>query len=773
LGLGLALASLFGCKESEASEPSATPQVRHLELRPVAEDPRDHEPVSLVTFKPDDGKNNFVTEGDEAHWVVEASHPGEVPRWAVVAERPTALRWHWKNEARVCQRAIVTLAVVGHAEATLNLYAKDHRIAASAITEPIVGLPGQPVISTLVFDLPSTYHDRTETWFVELFLGPITKTRVEVCSIELLHIPARGALASVDEVPGFVRVGDDHRRAAGLSSWVPVRSVFTADADSVLSFSAALPEGFEKQPGELALEVRLADENGPRATKVYPVPGSETEARRWVDIELPIAASGERPISVTWKLLGGDTKAEVFCALTPPILARREANAPSVLLVTSDTHRADHVSGAGLRHDVRTPEIDRLMERGLWFSNCISSSNATNPSHAAILTGTSPRDTRVVDNVTALGGDAVTLAERFHDAGYLTWAVVSAGHLDDVHSGFGQGFDRISVPTDFQRKADGTIARLEDWLDTQRGLPVFVWVHLFDAHTPYDPSAEFLQSQWPGTIDPFDPTLPAPDLPAIAWALMPKGLRSVDYMTASYRAEVSSLDAQLPRLFEHPRLANGVIALTADHGESLGAHGVFWDHRGLYPQSTHVPLVLAWPDGPRGVRSDRPVTNVDLARTLLDLAGLEQVEFPGQSLVEELETAAVPRFSIASGGVAASVQHDGWLAILQLGPDRIWLGGDCHEPSPSHSLELFDLRNDSRCLDDRAADEPERAARMRAALVSWLSSATGTGFVGQTTTDEQTLSALRALGYTTEATDVSGAWIDPACVCARCAAYRR
>jgi arylsulfatase A-like enzyme len=321
--------------------------------------------------------------------------------------------------------------------------------------------------------------------------------------------------------------------------------------------------------------------------------------------------------------------------LTQPVLAKPAERAPTVLLITSDTHRADHVGFAGSRHDVLTPELDRLAARGLWFSNCVSTSNATQPSHVAILTGESPRDTRVIDNVTMLSGDATTLAERFRDAGWATWAAVSADHLDDANSGLGQGFDRMSAPRDYQRNASDTISRVETWLEGQRGLPVFIWVHLYDAHTPYTPTEPFLAEHWPADKNPFDAALPEARVPELARALMPEGLRDLDYMRACYRAEVTELDSQLPRLFDHPRLRDGVIAFTADHGESLGAHGVYWDHRGLYPQTTQVPLVLAWPGSPRGMRSDRPVTNVDLARTLLDLAGLPSVEMPGTSLVVE------------------------------------------------------------------------------------------------------------------------------------------
>lgn len=764
LGVGLACALAWSpaCSETEAREPEA-PRIERLALAEVREDTRSDRPKSTAKLLPTDDVRFECLRAEELE------HDGP-PTWSVLAEQPSALQWRVGLPAARCQRVVLTCSTVGYADARLLLYGATERVAESVVALPLHGEPGAAEVETVVFELPSTYHDAREVVLVELFLHPLRPTHVTVHSLELLAVPIRAALASVAQEPGFVRVGSDQRRAFGLSSWVPLVARCEPRPDSVLSFACALPDALARQAGPLELEVELADGRGVLASRRTPLESGGD--RRWIDVELPLAAWAGRPVELRWRLDAPGRDVEAVCALSPPILGRRTPRPASVLLVTSDTHRADHVSAAGLRHDVSTPEIDRLTARGTWFSNCVSPSNATTPSHAAILTGTSPRDTRVVDNVTLLASDAITLAERFRDAGFLTWAVVSANHLDDPHSGFGQGFERFSAPSEPQRRAQDTLAIAERWLDAQPGLPLFLWVHLFDAHTPYAPDDEFLAGHWPDAADPFDPGLPVPDLCDDARQAMPEGLRDLEYMRACYRAEVSELDAHLPRLFEHPRLVDGVIALTADHGESLGAHGVFWDHRGLYPQSTHVPLVLCWPDGPRGVRSDLPVSNLDLARTLLDLAGLAGVEFPGRSLVAQREDAPEPRFMLAAGGVCAAVQHRGWLGILSLREDMVWIAGNCHEPAPVHAFELYDLGLDPRCTDDRAAAEPGLARRMRAALVDWLASARADGLAGPAVRDEHVLEGLRALGYATEATDVSGAWIEPDCACARCAAYR-
>src|SRR5690606_14477718 len=122
--------------------------------------------------------------------------------------------------------------------------------------------------------------------------------------------------------------------------------------------------------------------------------------------------------------------------------------------------------------------------------------------------------------------------------------------------------------------------------------PLFVWLHLFDAHSPYRPPEAFAARYYPAGRDPFDPSLPPPDLPdgVLGWDL--EGLRDPAWPAAAYKGEVSYLDMQLGRLLHHPRAGAGIVAVTADHGESLGHHGIYYAHSMLYTDSLHVPLVL-------------------------------------------------------------------------------------------------------------------------------------------------------------------------------------
>jgi arylsulfatase A-like enzyme len=111
-----------------------------------------------------------------------------------------------------------------------------------------------------------------------------------------------------------------------------------------------------------------------------------------------------------------------------------------------------------------------------------------------------------------------------------------------------------------------------------------------------------------------------------------------DYLRAMYKGEVSYMDSEFGRLMGSLKdlglYDNSVIVVVADHGESLGEHGVYWRHRKLYDTTTHVPLILkpvgAFTPGNRPQR----VSSLDIYPTLLEEAGIG-IAYPisGKSLV--------------------------------------------------------------------------------------------------------------------------------------------
>jgi arylsulfatase A-like enzyme len=306
-----------------------------------------------------------------------------------------------------------------------------------------------------------------------------------------------------------------------------------------------------------------------------------------------------------------------------PRFSLAPGNDTNVLLVTLDTVRADALSSYGGRS--HTPNLDRLADGGVRFTFAHAHSVVTLPSHTTMLTGQLPYEHGIRDNAGFRVKDGtVTLATRFKSAGFATGAFVGGFPLTK-RFGLTSGFDTyddqmpemsgvlsVSMP---ERPADVVVARAGEWISTQQGR-FFGWVHLFDAHSPYRPGAELAST----------------------------------YADQPYFGEVAFIDRTLGRLFEQLRGLSRptLVIVTADHGESLGEHGEETHGMFAYEATLRVPLIIARidPDNARGARGrvvDAPARLIDLAPTILELAGQPlDASFSGTSLMDVINSDAGP-----------------------------------------------------------------------------------------------------------------------------------
>ncbi|MEO2163309.1 MAG: sulfatase [bacterium] len=488
--------------------------------------------------------------------------------------------------------------------------------------------------------------------------------------------------------------------------------------------------------------------------QVLLMPGRKKAGRTWKDVEVPLEAYAGDTLEFAFSF--SEAPAVLSCALASPRLVQPRDDAPTVILITSDTHRRDHLGLAEEGSRVETPVLDQLARDGVLFEDCFAGTNITLPSHASILTGLSVRDTGLVSNSMGLMARARSLAEAYAEEGWFTMALFSAQHLRHGLSGLGQGFDRMRGPTkESEAAASISIERFDRWLQTEEGIPVFIWLHVFDAHAPYDPPEDLRRHYYDPTLDPFDSQ--SFSLPAgvqIPWA--PK-VADLNYIRSLYTSEVTHLDRQLAALMDHPRVRRSTLAFTSDHGEVLGNHGLYFMHQGIYPDTLAVPLILRWPGSPMGLRVPTAVTHQDLGRTLLDLSGLSASSFPGNSLLHWVEAPQDPapaRYAISSGAHTAAVEKEGWLLFLHLhdhdSPTRV-----------RHQVELFDLNTDPSCQQDRVEAEFDRARSMRADLIAWLDASTGSLTSGRATSPDVT-AELKALGYVENVgADPGDRWYEP------------
>ena len=640
--------------------------------------------------------------------------------------------------------------------------------AGRALNAPVVRARETREVQTLLFDVPELDHAAEPFDTLELRVrGP--GGACEIHALDLWKRPLAARLPGTDEPPVRLPIGKQSRLARGLSS----RSALVAELDvvagHVLAFDCGQPGSLcdAARPATVSVSARspLGEVHAETVLRPDDLPGRQAP---WRSVRLDLSPLAGERATVRIELHNRRGR-EALAAITKPRVHVPAPDPPTVLLVTSDTHRGDHLGSLG---DVRieTPALDALAARGVLFEDCWSSTNITVPSHASLLTALSNRDHRLLDNFGRLSDDATTLAERFRQAGYRTFSAVSVPILGARTSGLGQGFERTFAPTRGVSSAGDTTAALEEWLADAEGQPLFAWLHVYDAHYPYEPPAEFDRRYYPADVDPFDPSRPAIDAPRSALPQDLWELRDLEFPSAQYRAEISYLDRELGRLFEQPRVRRGIIAVTADHGEILASERqMYFNHAELYPETLHVPLILAWPGAPVQ-RVATPLSHLGLGRTLLDLAGLEDVAFPGRNLLEFARAPTErPRFAVSAHAFSASVAYGRWHLALHLRDHRNSLPGKRFR----HEVELYDLRADPACVRNVVREHPDEARRLRTLLVEWLLAGPRTGLARTRATTSEERAELAALGYLSDEPPVEDSeWIDPDCACERCEDYR-
>jgi arylsulfatase A-like enzyme len=303
-----------------------------------------------------------------------------------------------------------------------------------------------------------------------------------------------------------------------------------------------------------------------------------------------------------------------------------------VLLISLDTLRARSLGTYGYGRDT-SPFLDSIARRGTLFENAITASVTTSPSHMSLFTGLYPTNHGIRKGLHRKFPHVVTLAQRLREAGYRTAAFTEDGYLVR-RRGFGDGFDHYTENTGESGKAPGeaplTFGQARRWLEMNRELPFFLFVHTYEVHSPYDPEEPY------ASLFRSD-TFPGPDAPAIRAG------------RDGYDREIRIIDDELRALFatldETGLSTSTIVAVLSDHGEEFAEHGGFQHGAAVYEESLRVPL-LFWEPGriPAARRHAELVSLIDVAPTLLDLAGLPVPEgLDGTSLKGViLDDAALP-----------------------------------------------------------------------------------------------------------------------------------
>jgi arylsulfatase A-like enzyme/cytochrome c-type biogenesis protein CcmH/NrfG len=412
----------------------------------------------------------------------------------------------------------------------------------------------------------------------------------------------------------------------------------------------------------------------------------------------------------------------------------------NLVLVTIDTLRADRLGCYGYSK-IETPNLDKFARKGVLFENAVSQSPLTPPSHASMFTGMYP----TVHKVRNTGGfilkpSNTTLAEILQQQGWETAAFVGASVLKK-RFGFDQGFavyddqmpepDASGMASDYpERPAGEVVDRAIGWLDSQSGKPFFVWVHVFDPHTPYNPPSPFREK----------------------------------YRGRPYDGEVAYTDQQLGRLFEALERKsppqNTLIAVLSDHGESLSEHGEYTHGVFLYDSTLRIPFMMAGPGVPAGLRVKQQARTIDLLPTLLELMG-------GKAPQGVQGTSLAPAFAGKDAATKYSYAETlfpkvnmGWAELRGIRTNR-WKY--IRAPRP----ELYDLVQDptetTNVIASHSTEVQELEAQLKAVTASGGSQ--GSEKVETALVDRRTMEQLKSLGYLGGSSqreyELTGKGIDP------------
>jgi arylsulfatase A-like enzyme len=418
------------------------------------------------------------------------------------------------------------------------------------------------------------------------------------------------------------------------------------------------------------------------------------------------------------------------------------SSAENILLVTTDSLRADHIYG----DTVETPTHDALAEEGTTYDRAFAQGPFTTFSMPSLFTSRYPSGLDYLefsDKTVGVYIDEVpTITEVLSEAGYHTAGLHSNPLLSNLF-GFDRGFDtfdarlpltdtdfvpgRIKILTDkllrLVRKhaylpAEKLTTRALDWLDNRDDdRPFFLWVHYMDVHGPYQAKeGNVYLNKYRGERI-WRKCLTSPE------AITPE---EHERLRELYRTEIEYTDREIGRLLDGLRdrglYDRTTTIATADHGEQFGEYGNYSHPHQLYDVLTHVPLIVRGPETD-GTHVTDIVELTDVAPTLAHTAGVSSpATFRGTVLPPEGESPSRPSAVSEADLTPAyhgSVRTEEWKYIrddtsgtelLLDTDDPIGERDDCSGDHPEVRRELAERLDDHIAETDRTAGESVQEA---------------------------------------------------------------
>jgi arylsulfatase A-like enzyme len=440
-----------------------------------------------------------------------------------------------------------------------------------------------------------------------------------------------------------------------------------------------------------------------------------------------------------------------FFILLSSLAVASAANKPNIVFVLADDLGYTDIGCYSANKYYETPNIDRLAQQGIRFTDAHAAAPNCQPSRAALMSGQymprtgvytvgninrfnwQSRPLRPADNVTELPLDKITIAQALKKAGYST-GMFGKWHLgeDEQHHPAQRGFDEaivsMGVHFDFKTNpktdypegeylADFLTDKAVDFIHRHKDEPFFLYLPHYAVHTPLQAKKELIEKFAKKT--PVD-----------------------GHNNPTYAAMIASVDESVGRVLaalDELHLAeNTVVIFSSDNGGVGGYHREGVEHndvtdnaplRGgkgmLYEGGHREPYIVRWPGKiPKNTVCNETITGVDLYPTLLEIAGAKPTrDYPldGVSYLKQLTSGGKAKLNRDAiywhfpGYLGA--QKNTWRTT----PGSVIRSGDWKliEYFEDNHLELYNLKNDLGEKNNLAAKNPAKAKELHDKLIAW------------------------------------------------------
>lgn len=437
------------------------------------------------------------------------------------------------------------------------------------------------------------------------------------------------------------------------------------------------------------------------------------------------------------------------------LLQQRDRNNPkpiNIILIVIDALRADHLGCYGYKRNT-SPNIDKLAKEGVMFTQAIAAAGFTVESVPSILAGTySP--THQVYSFGGLRNPSVkTLAWELAKRGYrcFLWSNHVPVSFLDIKDGF-QGIYVCSLNEENYQPVINDhqlTVKVVDWLKAHKDSPFFLYIHYHGSHAPYRPpepyKSMYLHDKFRDKpefvpISPFKFDNEAYDgSGVIPYVVAENNITDPNYYISQYNGAISYTDTQIGQLIDGLKELglekNTMIILTADHGEMLGEHNVYFNHHGCYEENIRVPLIIRFPKlFLKGKVIFRQVSLIDITPTVLEVIGVDKPTYmQGKNLLRLAKIFCTYHtkyvFSFDRGEY--TLRTEKWKLIYS-----------------GQSWELYNLEMDPGELRNLVDERPDKFKQLKQELENWkkhitspIPSEKGPPLI------EEDKKALRSLGY--------------------------